>query len=978
MSTTAVAQDMHETVVVTGSRIPQQGIVSSSPVSMVSQEEIQIQGTTDIGRLLNNQPAVFAGQTAGQGNGSSGTVTVDLRGLGSSRTLVLIDGKRLAPGDAEVPVPDLNQIPAALVSRVELQTGGASAVYGSDALAGVVNFIMRRDFEGVELDIKAGAYQHNNGNKFTRGLQDDAGFQKAPESVFDGASYDTSLLIGTNTADGKGNITAYFGYQRQNQVLQKSRDFSACSLSAYYSTDPTYYDYMVCAGSSNYSRFRSFNGATPSTTYFIKPGGSIVTRSSLPASETSYNYGAVNSLIRPQTRWTGGAFAHYEVDKMLDVYADFMFMDNHNSWQAAPSGAFTSSGAQLAEHSWNYDVNCDNPLLTAQFVSLMCPGGVVSSSNAHMLIGRRNVEGGPRVTDFRHTSYRIVVGAKGELGDGWTYDVSGQEGITLYQQLYLKDWSVTRLQNALLVNPDGTCMSDTSNGCVPINLFQGIGGVDQTMLDYVYSHGQRTGTTDEMVITSSITGDLGQYGVKTPWSEEGVGVSFGAEYRKETLEEITSVADYSGDLSGSGGKSLGQAKSGYNVWEIFGEARIPIVHGLPFVQDLSANVGYRYSEYSISGAARSYKYGLEYQPIDDFRVRASFQRAVRAPNVLELFSPQNVVLGSFTDSCAGASPSATLANCVASGMPANLYGLVDQCVSNQCNYLSGGNTALKPEISDTRSIGVVVTPTFLPGFTATVDYFNIAVNQYINIVQPSVAMAGCTSGQNPALCPLIHRDAAGTVASPNGYVIATNVNTGYLKTSGVDMELHYLTDLNDFGLGDNGSLNIGVYGTYVAHYLTAPYTGASTTVGGKTYTNYDCAGLYGVSCGTPTPTWRHTARVTWSTPIDLDVSLNWRHISGSKFDGNTTNPYLQLPAYLGEGTISHIASFDYLDVAFSYNLSSNIQLSAGVNNVLDRNPPILSSGGQTSGPTGPLNGNTFNGVYDALGRYMFVGITLKS
>jgi iron complex outermembrane recepter protein len=149
-------------------------------------------------------------------------------------------------------------------------------------------------------------------------------------------------------------------------------------------------------------------------------------------------------------------------------------------------------------------------------------------------------------------------------------------------------------------------------------------------------------------------------------------------------------------------------------------------------------------------------------------------------------------------------------------------------------------------------------------------------------------------------------------------------------------------------------------------------------VGGKTYTNYDCAGLYGVSCGTPTPSWRHTARVTWSTPISLDVSLNWRHISGSKFDGNTTNPFLQLPAFLGTGTFNHIAAFDYLDVGFSYNLSEKIQLSAGVNNVLDRNPPTLSSGGQTSCPTGALNGNTFNGVYDSLGRYMFVGITLKS
>jgi len=971
---------MHETVVVTGSRIPQAGIVSASPVTMVSQEEMKIEGTTDVGSLLNKLPSVFAGQTTGAGNGSSGTVTVDLRGLGASRTLVLIDGKRLMPGDAEVPSPDLNQIPAALVERTEVLTGGASAVYGSDALAGVVNFIMRKDFEGVEVNATVGAYQHNNSNSYLRGLVDDAGYEKAPDSVFDGATYDLTLLLGTNTANGKGNVTAYFGYQRQNQVLQKSRDFSACSLnnSGYFATTV---DYVYCAGSSNYSRFKSSNGAGKGTE-FIAPGGAIT--SYVGGSEQTFNYGAYNSLIRPQTRWTGGAFAHYEVDKMLDVYANFMFTDTHNSWQAAPSGIFTSSGYQYnSGNAWNYDVNCDNPLLTAQFVADMCPGGVVSSEHAHMTIGRRNVEGGPRVTDFRHTSYRMVVGAKGELGEGWTYDVSAQEGVTLYQQLYLKDWSITNTQNALLVNPDGTCQNGDST-CVPLDIFHGIGGVTSEMLGYVYSHGQRTGYTEEQVLNGSITGDLGQYGVKSPWSTEGVGISGGAEYRKEILEETTSVADYSGDLSGAGGKSLGQEKVAVSDWEIFGEMRIPVVSDMQYIQDLSLSVGYRYSSFSTSGAkaVRSYKYGVEYQPIDDVRLRASAQRAVRAPNVLELFQAQNVVLGNFSDPCAGTTPTASLAGCVASGMTASQYGTgaVDQCVSNQCNYLSGGNTALKPEVSDTKSFGIVLTPMFLSGFTATIDYFNIYVKDYIGIVQPTVALSGCTSLTNTALCSLIHRDSNGTVASPQGYVSATNVNTGYLKTSGIDIQVNYLTDLNDFGLGDNGSLALNLTGTWVDKYLVQPYTGASTTVDGVDYTNYDCVTLYGLTCGSPTPEWRHKFRVTWATPWDFSLSLQWRHTSHVNFDGNSSNPYISL----GTGqTVTHagggtIATFDYLDFGTSWDASENILLTAGVNNVLDRNPPVLASGGVATGALPYLNGNTFNGIYDSLGRYMFVGITLKS
>jgi len=975
LSTAAYSQNV-ETVIVTGSRIPQAGVTSPSPVTMVGQAEMTLEGTTDVGTLLNNLPSVFAGQTSQAGNGSSGTVTVDLRGLGASRTLVLIDGKRLGPGDAEVPVPDLNQIPAGLVDHTEVLTGGASAVYGSDALAGVVNFIMRKDFEGVEVDFKTGAYQHDNSNKLMRGLVADAGYTEAPSSVFDGATYDTTLLIGTNTANSKGNVTAYLGYQRQNQVLQSARDFSACSSANSYDTDPAVYDYMFCAGSSNYSRFKSYNG-TSTSTKFIAPGGGI--SPFVGGSAQTFNYGALNTLIRPQTRYTGGAFAHYEVDPMLDVYANFMFTDTHNSWQAAPSGIFTSSGFQYnAGNAWNYDVNCDNPLLTSAFVATFCPGGVVSTADAHMTIGRRNVEGGPRVTDFRHTSYRMVIGAKGDLGDGWAYDVSAQEGMTLYQQLYLKDWSITNIQNALEVSPSGTCMNGDP-ACVPLDIFHGIGGVTPAMLSYVYSHGQRTGYTEEQVLNGDITGDLGQYGVKSPWAATGVGVSGGAEYRKEILEETTSVADYSGDLSGAGGKALGTPKASVWDWEIFGETKIPLVSDKEGFEDLSLNAGYRYSTFSTSGAkaVHSYKYGAEWQPIDDFRLRASFQRAVRAPNVLELFSPANVVLGNFTDPCGGATPAASLAGCEASGMTATEYGHTDQCVSNQCNYQSGGNTALKPESSDTRSFGVVLTPTFVPGLSVTVDYFNIAVNGYIGIVQPTVALYGCTSLTNTALCPLIHRDANGSVATPLGYVIGTNVNTGYLKTSGIDLQADYLADLNDWGMGDNGSLSFDMVGTWVDHYLVQPYTGASTTSGGVTYTNYDCVGLFGITCGTPTPSWRHKLRATWSTPWDFEVSLQWRHMSAAKFDGNSMNPYIDIGTTVTPAAGGAIAAFDYLDFAASWNVSRTIQLSAGVNNVLDRNPPLLSSNDIATGGLPGLNGNTYDGIYDSLGRYMFVGITLK-
>ena len=829
----------------------------------------------------------------------------------------------------------------------------------------------------------AGGYQHNNGDTFARNLQSAGGFASAPSSVFDGESFDTTLILGANSANGKANITAYVGFLRQNGVLQSQRDFSACSISNISNgKKPATYSGQTCAGSVNYSYYYpqvSLNPLAPgnlitTSGWFMGAGGKLTPVFGNPPAADTFNYGAYNTLLRPDIRFTGGAFAHYEVDKHLDIYASLMFTDDHNSWQAAPSALFFG---QANGTSGSLAVNCDNPLATGtDFVKEFCPGGVPSTAIANVLIGRRNIEGGPRITDFRHTSYRMVIGAKGDLGDDWSYDVSAQESMSLYQQLYLNDLSKANVSNAVFYDPgqpDNLC----TGTCVPLDIFHGIGAFTPAMEGYIKSHGQRTGYTEERIVTGAVTGNLGQYGLQSPWANEGVGIAFGAEYRDEHLEETTSVADYSGDLFGAGGKALGQPLSGFAVKEGFGELRIPVVRNMPFMEDLSLNAGYRYSSFSTSGAAsvKSYEYGAEWQPIDDFRLRASFQRAVRSANVLELFAPDNVQLGSFSDPCGGHTPTGTLAGCEASGVTAAEYGHISQCPANQCNYQSGGNTALNPEQSDTRSLGIVLTPTFISGFNMTVDYFDISVEKYINLVQPTVSLDACVNQTDTALCSLVHRGSSGTLLTTDGYVIATNVNTGYLKTSGVDFQASYLSDLNDLGLGENGSLAVNFIGTYVSDYLVQPYTGAN--IGG--HTNYNCVGLYGITCGTPTPSWRHKMRVTWSTPWDVDLSIAWRHMSSGKFDGNSSNPYLALA---GGATITpsggaSIADYDYIDLAGSWMVRDSVQLSLGVNNIFDKDPPLLATGGQTVGPTLNLNGNTFDGIYDSLGRYMFVKITLK-
>ena len=1000
-----------ETVVVTGSRIPQTGVYSASPVTAVGQQELKFEGTTDVTTLINNLPEAFADQSSQLANGASGTANVDLRGLGSKRTLVLVNGTRLMPGDPLDPVADLNDIPAALVDHVEVLTGGASAVYGSDALAGVVNFIMRKDFEGIELDGTYSMAQNDNDVGRWRALTQDqinaggVGFAQSKQGVFDAQTEDAMLVMGTNTANDKGNVTAYLGYRNSQPVIESSRDFSECTMATTGTS-------LVCSGSSNFDRFISIdnavfgNGKGGATYDWFeqgtgKPGsGQYVPYTGAPSQH--FNYGALNYLQRPDTRYTGGFYAHYQENKELDVYSSFMFADDHTVAQIAPSGLFLGSGTISG---YAQEINCGNPLMTAQENKLVCGGNgasqvTVTGANgqpftywngsgnlipgqAKFEIGRRDLEGGNRQDDLRHTSYRMQIGARGDFGDGWTYDVYAQYGLTLLTENYLNEFSKARVQNALEVDPTtGQCISGAV-GCVPLDIFNGFGAINQQMLGYVKADGFQEGWTQEQIVSGSITGDLGEYGIQSPWAKNAVGISVGAEYRDEQLKLQTDQEFTTNDLYGQGSPTLSVPQSGFNVSEGFTELKVPLVQGMPWFEDLSLNGGYRYSSYNTAGSTNAYKYGAEWQPIDDFRLRGSVQRAVRAPNVLELFAPDTVGLFSGQDPCAGISnPNAqVLANCRKEGVGNAGSGLLD-CPATQCNAESGGNILLKPETSNTRSAGIVFTPTFLDGFTATVDYFNIKVNKFIGTVSPNLTLTECygataTAATQAFFCPLVHRNAVNGEIYGNGFVSATNVNTGFLSTHGVDFEINYQTDLSSFGMGDTGSLAFNLVGTWLDTLTTEAIPG---------FPAFNCTGLYGLICGTPNPKWRHKFRVTWTTPWDVDVSLDWRYIGAVSLDSDTSNPLVgggpvatacpdgSTVYGVGDCVDRKIASYDYFDLAADWTVREGVDIRAGVNNIFDIEPPIL---GTSVLPLPQGNGNTFPAVYDALGRTIFVSATIK-
>jgi len=966
-----------ETVVVTGSRIPQTGLYSASPVTAVGQQEMKFEGTTDMSTLINNLPEAFADQNSTVTNGGTGTANADLRGLGSRRTLVLVNGTRLMPGDPAVPVADLDTIPAALVDHVEVLTGGASAVYGSDALAGVVNFIMRKDFEGIEVDGQYTVNEADNTNTYIRSLVSAAGFGEAPQNIWDGSTSDATLIMGTNTANDKGNVTAYLGYRDTQPILSGARDFSSCALISESITsfgEPANGG-LGCVGSSNFNRWESLdNGGDFFQTGTGKPGsGQFIPYTGTAAEH--FNFGPLQYLQRPDTRYTGGFFAHYQENKELDVYSSFMFTDDHTVEQLAPGGLFLGSGAVSGAAD---EINCSNPLMTQQERSKICsnPG----QTQALLFIGRRNIEGGDRQTDLRHTAYRMQIGARGDLGDGWSYDVYGQYGLTLFQEIVRNNMSISRVQNALEVDPlTGQCFAAEPNAngiiadakCVPLDIFNGIGSISQAAQNYVAQTSFQQGFTQEQVVSGSLTGDLGAYGLQSPWAKNPVAVSIGGEWRNEELELNVSRDFFANDTFGAGGATLPVPESGFSVTEGFTEVKVPIVQGMPWVEDLTFNGGYRYSSYSIAGSTNAWKAGLEWQPIDDFRLRASQERAVRAPNVVELFSPANVVLFSGQDPCF----TQTTGQCA---NVKNAGTLLLQCPASQCNNQVGGSTLLKPETGDTKSIGVVFTPTFIDGFTATIDYFDIRVSKFINPIGSNIILGECygsgaTAATEAIFCPLVHRNAFGQIYG-GGFVQNLTENTGFLLTKGLDFEANYTTDLGMVGMAGAGSMDFNFVGTYLDSLTTEPVAPPGS-IG-----TYECAGLYGTVCGSPSPKWRHKFRITWTSPWDVDFSLNWRHISGVDFDSNTTNPLLNgvCGGPCGDIADNHLSSFEYFDLATNWQVREGVSLRAGVNNIMGREPPIMDTNSiGASSLAGFGNGNTYPGVYDSLGRTIFVGATIK-
>ncbi len=904
------AEEGVERIQVTGSRIKRQELTSVTPIIEVDAAEFAISGNLNVEQKLAELPSTLPAFGPSSNNPGDGTARVDLRGLGTSRTLVMVNGRRWIPSRQDG-VVDLNTIPASLIENVEIITGGASAVYGSDALGGVVNFNLKRDFEGVEFSTL---------------------YDIATEG--DAAKFNVDVTMGGNFADDRGNAVLYAAYSQRDELFQGDRNFTNVALTE---GDGV----LVPGGSSGIPGTRVFGGPTlpngDTLGRFNKDGSGAVWQDP----EDRFNYAPDNYLQLPQNRYTLSAMSHFYLTDETRLYTELTFVRNEVPQQLAPTPAFVGSlevnpnspffGPDV-QQAFNENADPDTGLYTIPF------------------IGRRMVENGPRQSIDTRNAMRLLVGIDGYFTDDWSYDVYYSRSTLDHSNLLNNDVSETRFRQAVLVTDDGTACQDPSGGCAPLNIF-GEGNISDEAIAFINVGASNVTNITQEVFSASVTGTLDYV---LPGAQEGIGLAFGFEKRQDSSSFRPDEFLSSGDVLGF---NAGKATAGhYSSDEIFTEISIPVLSGKEFAQDLSVWGAARFADYSNIGNVQSYAGAINWTLNEMISARVGYQRAVRAPNVSELFLGQSNGFPGADDPCAadGFIPGTTdVALCQAMGVAANQVGVFDQA-NSQIEGVFGGNTELQEEKSDTYTLGLVIQP--MEGLDFTIDYFDISIDDAISVLGGGVdnVLDICynqVKDINSPFCQAITRRADGNVDT----VKVLNENIASLETVGVDFNITYNTEL-DFGFNDQGStLNVQFRSTFLNKFDVTPTNGLPTV--------NECAGYFGSTCGTPRPEFQSNTRINW-TSGDVTLSALVRYIGS--VDDDTISTDGEDPANLVVPTVSEEW---YLDLSASVLVDDHLSVNFGVKNVLDTKPTAL--GDQQS------QANTFPEVYDVIGPRVFLSATYK-
>lgn len=976
-------------VIVTGSRLAARGFQAPTPVNVVGAEELALSGTQNVETLLNDTPQFLGSQNNGPTANTvpGGTATLNLRGFGAQRNLVLVNGRRFTITGPDQ-TTDINTIPAALIKRVETVTGGSSAVYGSDAITGVVNFIMKDDFEGVELTAQARADQHTGTPTYT-----------------------ADLTFGSNFDDDRGNVVVALGYLDRGGYTRGDRgDWAVPSLADGCVTAGTFSKTragtplavpggqtclsaggrpgLIFGGSGTIPNGRFANiptvgssasnptldaaliaaglGGIGSRGFTFNDAGTIARPAVTPGDD--YDLGPAAYLIIPQKRWMANLAAHYDFNDRMTGYAEANFSNNKVSMQLPPSGI-----------GGNFLINTNNPYLTPALREVMrqldlretgttrVTNGASSLTTtagdglAVLNINRRLTDVGDRTNTADRSAYRAAIGLRGNIGNvsddflrNLAYDVYYSYTRTTDTSVSGGAASLSRFQNGLL----------SVGGAAPVlNIFganlspQGAASIAVASTNYTES--------DQQVIAASLAGELFD-----TWAGP-IDFSTGLEWRKASAKFVADSFLASGDVSGF--NAALPTEGSQSVKEIFGEVRVPLLADSSLGKRASANGAFRYSDYDLSGVGGvwTYSVGGEYAPVSDVTFRGQFQHSIRAPNVGELFGGNTTSGPSAVDPCSSRQPTAqqtaaVRAVCIATGVPAAAVFTLAVQPNTFISQVSGGNPNIGPEESDTTTFGLVLQPRFVPGLAFSVDYFKINLDGAIAPLGGGIAntLSLCyntVQNASSVFCQAITRDPmTGQIAAP-GYVTTTNNNTGGLKTSGVDFDANYRFSM-DWGPFGDSRFDVGANFTYTDEFTATPVQALPAA---KNF----CVGSFGPTCGQPIPRWKGVSRVSWRSG---PATLSLRH----RFIGETTVDTHLLPKRLGaafpdKATLTNptIKAQHYFDLTGAYDITEDLSVTAGVRNLFDKDPPIVGS-------SAPAN-NTFSATYDVEGRVFFASATAR-
>jgi len=1007
-----LAQDEElEEIIITGTRISNQNVYAASPVMSIGESEIGLNLTPNIERIFRDLPMTIPGDGESVNNGTSGQATLDLRGLGPERSLILIDGKRLSPYDING-IVTTDVIPVNMLKRVDIVTGGASAVYGSDAMSGAVNFILRDDFRGFEFDI---GYSSTDSDAATFGGGEDTRFQ--------------SVLFGVGFDDDRGSMVIGASHTDRGAILLGERQFGLFGVSSTSGSglgSPPAEPTADCSGNTEFTTAHDTGvGSTTAipVTLNLRSGNAYQFRDNgdLILGECArFNFNPFNYYQTPQERWQATTIVSYDYNDSVEFYARATFSSNSSDFQIAPSGTFgtaftipvmnpffnagarttivddLNTGAALFVTTQQDDIATlqaiMNPtqdeldtLAATQMALADDPLGFLSvgiqdldgndvfdaTDSFTSTARRRTLELGPRTGIFNTDYYQYVLGIRGSLigaMDAWNYDVSYQYGESDFVETRDGFTNLTNLAVGInTVDPD-ICITPqgvvTGPPCSPINIFGPFGSITDQQRDdgFFIAIASDLRLATQEIMHASMDGTIDA--VKIPWADDGLSLAFGLEHSElsatSSPDECLKLAPASCQ-GGAGGNRLPVAGA-YESDEYFIEAILPIVQGKSGLENVSLELGFRGADYDVQGNTESWKAGISWEVIEGLRFRAMQQQAVRVPNVGELFRPVTTGLDNATlDPCSigptGHVPPAAgtdLFNlCVSAGtgMLPSQVGTVADIISGQINIFQGTNpNALpKPEQADTTTFGVVWDTDFIGFLTG----LSVSLDYYNIEIKDYIDSP--TGQESLDLCYVLNDPitCAGIVRIGGSFgETATGTPSFFTNFVSYDAEGLDLVVNTGWEAGNIGDFAV----SWTAHqYMTNEFqtTALSSVV--------DCKGRYGTSCD-PVPEFRSVFRVSWARD-SLDASLLWRHIAS--MDAQTEEASTLFAEFRS------VDSQNYLDFNIGYTYKDWGRFSFLVRNLADEDPPIL---GNATGSTSFNSGNTFPSLYDTMGRTYTVNL----